>query len=213
MTDLHVTLVTDGASDRVLLHHLRWLLAQNLRLTISIQPQWADLSRLRQKPNSLLERVRSALDFYPCDLLVIHRDAEVPDPSARYHEIEATAQQLAMPPPPLVCVVPVRMTEAWLLFDERAIRRAAGNPNGRETLSLPIAIADAQSLADPKSTLCEALRSASGLTGRRRKKFAVSDAVHRVPDYIEDFKPLRALSAFARLEQDLVTVIRENCWG
>jgi hypothetical protein len=121
-------------------------------------------------------------------------------------------QELSLPLPPLVCVVPVRMTEAWLLFDERAIRRAAGNPNGREPL--PIVAGNPENLPDPKGTLHEALRSASGLAGRRRKKFALTDAVQRVPDYIDDFRPLRELSAaFARLEQDLVKVIQENGWG
>jgi len=32
---------------------------------------------------------------------------------------------------PHVALVPVRMTEAWFLHDEEAIRRASGNPNGR----------------------------------------------------------------------------------
>jgi hypothetical protein len=34
-------------------------------------------------------------------------------------------------------VVPVRMTEAWLLADEFAIRSAPGNPNGTQSLDLP----------------------------------------------------------------------------
>ena len=31
-------------------------------------------------------------------------------------------------------IVPVRMTEAWLLLDESAIRRVAGRPHGDEPL-------------------------------------------------------------------------------
>lgn len=211
MTDLHVTLVTDGAADRVLLRHLTWLLRQHVCRTISIQPQWADLRRLREKPRGLREKVCHALELYPCDVLFIHRDAEAPDASPRHVEIRQMAQELGSPMPPFVCVVPVRMTEAWLLFDEQAIRRAAGNPNGRDPLSLPVA--DAEHVPDPKSTLREALRLASGLAGRRRKKFRVGDAVHRVADYIDDFSPLRALSAFSRLEHDLVELIREKSWG
>lgn len=34
-------------------------------------------------------------------------------------------------------VIPVRMTEAWLLGHELSIRSAAGNPNGSENLELP----------------------------------------------------------------------------
>ena len=37
----------------------------------------------------------------------------------------------------IVCVVPIRMTESWLLISEPAIRRAASNPRGREVIHLP----------------------------------------------------------------------------
>ncbi|HUT94205.1 MAG TPA: hypothetical protein VMY37_32390 [Thermoguttaceae bacterium] len=112
--------------------------------------------------------------------------------------------------PPAVPVVPVRMTEAWLLFDEKAIRRAAGNPNGTDPLQVPVR--QAEDIPDPKAVLHEALRTASGLSGRRRQKFNVRDAVHRVGEYIDDFSPLRRLSAFQRLEEDLATVLREADW-
>ena len=47
-----------------------------------------------------------------------------------------------------VLVIPVRMTEAWLLIDELALRRAAGNPNGRNPLDLP-ALKDLEALPEP----------------------------------------------------------------
>ena len=112
--------------------------------------------------------------------------------------------------PPTVPVVPVRMTEAWLLFDENAIRWAASNPNGSDPL--PIPMREVEDLPDPKDVLHEALRVASGLSGRRRQKFNVRDAVHRVGEYIDDFSPLRRLNAFQRLEEDLATALRQAGW-
>ena len=38
---------------------------------------------------------------------------------------------------PAVLVIPVPMTEAWLLLDESAIRRAAGKPAGRACCAKP----------------------------------------------------------------------------
>ncbi len=63
------------------------------------------------------------------------------------------------------------MTEAWLLADEAAIRRAAGSPSGRVDLGLPT-FAELERLADPKQRLHEALKVASGYTGRRLRNFA-----------------------------------------
>jgi hypothetical protein len=53
---------------------------------------------------------------------------------------------------PVVCVIPVKMTEAWLLIDEKAIREAAGNPKGRQPLNLPKP-SKTEELSDPKETL------------------------------------------------------------
>ena len=211
MTDLHVTLITDGPSDQLLLRHVGWLLVQHLRPEVAIQRQWADLRTLRDKPAGLQEKLHAGLHLYPCDLLLVHRDAEKESPSHRYDEIRQAVESLDVDVPPFVSVVPVRMTEAWLLFDEQAVRRAAGNPNGRE--SLPIPVADAENDPDPKHTLQESLRTASGLSGRRRKKFSTNEAVHRVAEYIDDFLPLRALPAFKQLEEDLALVVREQGWG
>jgi len=211
MTDLRFTLVADGPSDRVLLRHLRWLIAEHLPPDLVFQHQWADLRPLRERPTGLQGKIEAALDLYPCDLLFVHRDAERAPPESRYEEIRQASQALQTPIPPIVPVVPVRMTEAWLLFDENAIRWAAGNPNGSDPLPLPMR--EIEDVPDPKALLHDALRTASGLSGRRRQKFNVRDGVHRVGEYIEDFSPLRRLSAFQRLEDDLATVLRQAGWA
>ena len=112
---------------------------------------------------------------------------------------------------PFVPVVPVRMTEAWLLFDEHAIRRAAGNPRGSEQLS--ISPSGFEDIADSKQVLHTALRLASGLPPRRRAKFKTAEASHRVADYISDFSPLRALPAFKTLEESIIAVIQRCGWS
>jgi hypothetical protein len=141
--------------------------------------------------------------------LVVHRDSEIPSPDPRFEEVnnallEARCNVNA------ISVVPVRMTEAWLLFDQQAIRLAAGNPNGSSPLRIPAAHWD--ELPDPKNVLYEALRVASELTGRRLRKFQISQAAHRVSEYIDDFSPLFSLRAFARFEADLSQILRELRW-
>jgi hypothetical protein len=107
---------------------------------------------------------------------------------------------------PHVCVVPVRMQEAWMLIDEAAIRSAAGNPNGSVTLRLP-RLQEIEGLADPKNLLHELLRNASELTGRRLKKFSASANAHRVAELVDDWQPLRKLSAFVEFERELDQVL------
>lgn len=192
---LRATLVTDGSSDIVLVPMLRWLVFQ--LATVAIEIQWADLRLLRKPPRGLAERLAAAVKLSPCEILFIHRDAENQDPALRYDEIRA-ANQTAIDH---VCIVPVRMQEAWLLHNEMALREAAGRPSGRELLNLPRASAWEQ-LADPKQILHEALIRASGASGRRAKNFKPAQAAHRLAELVEDWSPLRQLVAFRQLEED-----------
>jgi hypothetical protein len=180
-----------------------------LPATTVVQPQCADFRALPVAPKGLGEKILRAVELFPCDLLIVHRDSETSSPDIRFEEIRqallAAGCQVAA-----IGVVPVRMTEAWLLFDQQAIRLAAGNPNGSNPLPIPAAHWD--ELPDPKQVLFEALRVASGLPGRRLKKFSVSAAAHRVPEYIQDFTPLLNLPAFAQFEGDLQRILRELEW-
>ncbi len=94
------------------------------------------------------------------------------------------------------------MTEAWLLLDEQAIRSAAGNPNGKIDLKIR-RIHTLENLPDPKQVLFDALKLASGLSGRRLEKFRPDEHRHLVAERIDNFLPLRKLSAFQKFETAL----------
>lgn len=165
---------------------------------MAVIAQSVDFGRIpRQRTTE--DRLRAALDLYPCDVLFVHRDAEGQFPDLRRQEIANALGHISILHVP---VVPVRMTEAWLLANEPAIRSAAGNPNGREELNLPD-IRRLEELPDPKRVLYEALVNASGLNARRRIQFRVRQRVHQIPNYIDDYSSLNALSAFRALQQDI----------
>lgn len=123
MKELRYTLLSDGSSDRALIPLLTWLLRTH-RVECAIQPKWADLRRVPKPPKKLSERIRLSLALYPCDLLFIHRDAEKEPHEVRVAEIQEAISQAvkSVRVPPAVCAVPVRMQQAWLLFDEAALR-------------------------------------------------------------------------------------------
>ncbi len=211
MNDLKFTLLTDGSSDQVLIRHLEWLVRRHVAPATVIQSEWADLRSIHPKPTCISERIARAIELYPCDLLFVHRDAERQDPQFRYDEIAAAIESTSSATESVIGVVPVRMQEAWLLFDETAIRWAAGNPNGRDDLELP-SHRNFESLADPKSVLLQCLRTASGLTGRRLRQFRSRAAARRVAEYIEDFSPLLQLNAFRKLDSDILAEFQRRGW-
>jgi len=209
---LRHTLISDGPSDANLIPIINWTLNGVGGVELA-EGARAEFWRLQSPPGSLEERIRKAVELYLCDVLFIHRDAEKELPEARHVEIRAAVAAAAERGCclPAVAVIPVRMLEAWLLFDERALRLAAGNPNGRVALDLP-PLRKLEDRPDPKMDLREALRTASELRGRRLKKFDTRQAFWRVVDFIEDFSPLRQLRAFTAFE-DSVRRIRDNKWA
>jgi hypothetical protein len=204
MERLDFTFLADGSSDAILINPITWLLEQYLRSRgVAVNGTWADLRRLRHPPKDLRQRIDSAIDLYPCDILFVHRDGEREPLARRVAEIESATKAidtLAVP------VIPIRMQEAWLLIDECALRRASGNPNGTVPLDIP-PIEQLEAIPDPKHLLHELLREASGLRGRRRQKINPYKQALRLGELIGDFTPLRALYAFQKVESDTVAVL------
>ena len=191
---------------------LEWLLRTHCR-SVGIDIAYADTLRCREVPKRLQKKIEFALEAYPCDLLFIHRDAEGDPPDHRRREIHEAIESLgAKMRVAHACIVPIRMTEAWLLFDEDAIRFAAGNPNGHVQLDLP-PLSRLEHKPDPKRLLHELLIVASELSGRRRKSFDPKTKVHIIARSLDDFSTLRHLSAFRALESDVQRIVKERHWN
>lgn len=205
MTGLTYTLLGDGSSDWRLDYPIRWVLSE-LQVRVELG-QWADLRRVSPKPQSLTDRARAALELYPAELLVVHRDAEAAPHADRVAEIANSVRNVAQHH---IAVVPVRMTEAWLLHDVAAIRRASGNPTGTVSLARPTA-ANVEALRDPKWTLEEALLTASQLTGRRRQKRRAEfpRMRERTAELITDYSALHVPPAFAEFVAALRSALIE----
>ena len=197
---LRYTLLTDGRSDQVLMYPIEWLLRIHAPARTT-DGNWADLAVLPVPPKGLPQRCICAVRLYPCELLLVHRDAENVPAEQRKAEIDQAVADSGLTGTPYICLVPVRMTEAWFLFDAEAIRFAAGKPRGSGDLGLPPL--HRLEHVDAKPVLHSALRAASGKAGRGLGKFAAANAVHRLAESLVDYSLLRQLDSFRRFEADL----------
>ena len=203
MPTIDCSLVSDGSSDAALIPLIRWAVAQHSG-GFAVAVVWADLRQTRRPLPTLANRIVEGVDLYPCDILFVHRDAENQSYKCREREI-AEAITLAREQGfrvPHVCVVPVRMHEAWLLLEESAIRRAAGNPNGTTRLALPAA-GKIENSPQPKELLHDLLRSASELHGRRLRTFQPGHRARLVSEHMENIAALRQLPSFQRFEDEV----------
>lgn len=143
------------------------------------------------------------------DCAFVHRDAEGQEPELRHEEV-ARGRTVAALAGPALAVVPVRMTEAWLLLDEPAIRRVAGRPSSPTSLDLPPAQL-VEAVADPKAMLAAALVRAAGHRGRRLKTFRRQFGSHRrqLLEALDIDGPVRELTAWRRLLLDLEDLLSQ----
>lgn len=164
--------------------------------------------RAKESLSPLAYRILFALDQFPCDLLFVHRDAEKENQPLvkRTEEIEEAKVLLAdkCDFKVTIPVIPIRMTEAWLLIDENAIRVAVSNPNGKMRLDLP-PIRGIENLPDPKETLKSLLKAASGTNARRYRE----PPTHILASCISDFSQLRNLTSFMEMEKSIIYGLAE----
>ncbi len=123
MNSIKYTLICDGSSDRTLLRIIEWLF-NDLYPTISANGQYCDFRSLPNPPKqeNIAQRVRIAEHLAPFNICFYHRDAEKFSIEHRKAEIRdsLTDHQNGV----VVCVIPVKMMETWLLIDKEAIKKA-----------------------------------------------------------------------------------------
>jgi len=129
--NIEYLLICDGTSDRALLPIINHVLKKYFPDSY-ISANWADFRYLLRKPKGLAEKIKTAFDLYEINWIFIHRDAENENISKREAEIKEALENLplALQSKVFVTLIPIKMMEAWLLIDEKAIRKAAGNPKG-----------------------------------------------------------------------------------
>lgn len=183
------SIVADGGTDLLLVPVIQWAVHRLDPGVEILEPEF------RKRQGSVVEFL--ATYSTGAMLVLVHRDSENFTLDERRREFETVERQDFVP------VVPVRMSEAWLLFDGPAIAKAAGSP----TSQVPVpGVAQIENIPDPKGLLDELLfRAAGAPTGRHGRRF-MRDIVRRrvsVAEYITDYSPLENVPAFRSFQEAL----------
>lgn len=194
-------LVCEGSSDAALREHILNLLEGRTQTAIAGEV-WFQGRRLADK-------IRNGFNRHgEYDLLFVHRDANSAGAAARYREIAAAVQDVGYVGP-WVGIIPVRMTESWLLLDEAAIRRTAGNLSGVNPINLPPP-SRVEHIPDPKAALETALLQARANRGRRRLKDRLEFPTLRrqLLESLPPGGPLEHAPSWARFRDDTIAAVQ-----
>ena len=194
-------LVCEGSLDTGLAQHIEELLAQYGASQVDGMASYS--GRL------LSDKVVQGLELAGAvDLLFVHRDADDAGANARFGEIETAVRDSGYAGI-WVGLVPVRMTEAWLILDDGAIRRTVRNPRGVTPLNLPTP-REAERRADPKTILETVLLDASETRGRRRREIRedLPNLRRQLLRNLPVSGPLEELESWARFRDDTVAALQ-----
>ena len=183
------SIIADGGTDRLLVPIIEWAIHRVDPQVEILEPQF------RKRRGSVKEELGKQDSGHM--LVFVHRDSEGLRLEERLQEFEGVER------PDVVPVVPVQMSEAWILFNARAIAKAAGAPSAG--IGAP-RVAELESIANPKQRLDELLVAAAGNpSGRRGRIFKRSIVARRVSvaQYIADYSPLEDVPAFAAFQDSL----------
>jgi hypothetical protein len=194
---LYGALICDGTSDRA----LSSVAERVAKLSgFSLDVEVVDFAILRPGL-SLKSRLRALPELVASpSVILIHRDAENQPRADRVKEMRAALAESQFEIP-YVPIVPVRMTEAWLLCDEAAIRNVSGNPKSKPLL-LP---SNPETISDPKSRLQDLILESSQQTGRKRAQLSArfSELRRQLLETLDVGGPVTKLTSFSSFCKDL----------
>ena len=183
------SIVADGGTDRLLVPVIQWAIHRLDPDVEILEPEF------RKRRGSVEESLGACSSG--AMIIFVHRDSESLSLQDRLREFETVTR------PNVVPVVPVQMSEAWILFDGPAVARAAGSRDAE----VPVPrVAEIESIGNPKERLDKLLfRAAGEPAGRRGRIFRRSIAQRRVSvaEYITDYRPLENVPAFRSFQGDL----------
>jgi hypothetical protein len=103
---LRFILLAEGTSDQALEPIIKWLLREKLPLSVTY-----DFQFIRRREELNVEIAEAAKIG---DVIFVHRDADAQGRDMRFSEIKDAVGTFKT----WVALIPVRMMEAWFLFDE-----------------------------------------------------------------------------------------------
>jgi len=217
VTALLLALYAEGSSDdrflpSVLQRTAESLLARRQRYAVEVaEPYIVTLPVARRgsadRAGLIAQAARECANFHA---LIVHSDADGPTRDRAYSERFLPGQQRAAEESGsgratcqrLVPVIPVRMTEAWMLADLRALLRVIGTDLAPRDLGLPTRPRLVERVPDPKSSLDRLVRRCCP----RRRRISVGDLYEPLGRQV-DLGKLSQVPAYRQFAEDLTGVL------
>jgi hypothetical protein len=215
MESIAVALYAEGSTDQLFLPDLirrtvKQSLSQSGQPYIDVKPvDPIGFSKTGMKQDEcILQAARYAADY---NILIVHADADHRTADRALKERFHPGYILVQQTKEGVCrcilpIVPVQMTEAWMLADPEALRAALGTSKKAQDPGLPAKAKLVETDSDPKQTLKMLISRAN--THRPRHRHIELHSLYAILGRTIDLSRLRNVPAYQRFGHDLVDAFK-----
>ncbi|HEU5230856.1 MAG TPA: DUF4276 family protein, partial [Ktedonobacteraceae bacterium] len=215
MKNVAVALYAEGPTDQLFLPEvIHRTVKQNLnrsgQQSIDVKPvDPISFSKTGMKQDEcILQAARRAANY---NILIVHADADHRTEEKALKERFNPGYLLVQQAQEHVCrcvlpIVPVRMTEAWMLADPEALRAALGTSKNAQELGLPLKAKLVENDSDPKQTLKMIVGKAN--THRSRQRHLEVTTLYTLLGRTIDLSRLSNVPAYQRFVHALVNAFR-----
>ena len=161
-----------------------------------------------EQAQRILAAARDASGYH---LLLVHADADAQSPETAWREriqpgfalIQEAAKRNEAVCGRCVAIIPVQMTEAWLLADSDSLLQLIGTGESAENIGLHHTGRHIEAIADPKAYLNNVLTTVRGSMPRSRRKYVQLGSLYEPLARRISLERLKLLPSFLRFRSDL----------
>lgn len=207
MKQLIIGFTTDGPTDIRFLESIIQRTFEDIAFECDGDVMVLPLQYIEREPGSFIEMVQTcahkAIIDHSIMVLCIHTDAEAANDhrafefkiTPAFESVQQSEEDICKN---LVAVVPVRMTEAWLLADKDLLKAEIGTSKSDNDLKIHRA---PETFADPKAAIEEAIRIArADLPARRRHQLPIAELYQPIGQKIQ-LEKLERLAAYQKFKE------------
>jgi Domain of unknown function (DUF4276) len=204
---------TEGSTDFRFLESIIQRTFEDVAFDCTGQIEVLPVQYIPKTSGTFIELVKNAAlegDKLGISVLCIHTDADAPeDTEVLKNKINPAFSEILASPEVicknLVAIIPIQMTEAWMLADTELLKSEIGSSKQDSDLKLD---RKPESIADPKMVIAEAIVIArSNLTKLRRRQLNVGELYQPIGQKI-DLTKLKSLKSYQKFRDAVKNAYR-----
>ncbi|MDI9309094.1 MAG: DUF4276 family protein [Limnohabitans sp.] len=160
----------------------------------------------------ILEASKVAFDKFGILFLFVHTDADSVNDNLAFQSKIIPAQELLKQKDDgfckhIIAVVPIQMTESWMIADKELLKNEIGIDKSDVDLGIHL---NPELINDPKTAIEEIIRiSKADVTKRKRSKGLVISDLYQIIGQKTELSELEKLSSYQKFKNSLIDKLRE----